>query len=155
MAHLGRLIRITLIIADPTKGRRRYSNKSNMIWSSVVTTSYTRPWAGGGAIPLDCFRSRRSAYWRPGVGIECRPPASFVGDFLVIGVECLFGGRGMRDGVWPGVLAADRGTADCDFLGVANSRTPEARPGAMEAVHVDAAHSTVSSFTERVVRGGR
>ena len=87
------------------------------------------PLGGGGAIPLDCFRSRRSAYWRPGVGIECRPPASFVGDFLVIGVECLFGGRGMRYGVWPGVLAADRGTADCDFLGVANSRTPEADRG--------------------------
>ena len=84
---------------------------------------------GGGAIPLDCLRSRRSAYWRPGVGIECRPPPSFVGDFLVIGVECLFGGRGMRDGVWPGVLAADRGTTVCDFLGVVNSRTPEAERG--------------------------
>jgi hypothetical protein len=55
-------------------------------------------------------------------------PASFVGDFLVIGVECLFDGRGMRDGVWPGVLAADRGTV-CDFLGVVNSRAPEAERG--------------------------
>jgi len=37
----------------------------------------------------------------------------------------LAGGRGIRDGVWPGVLAADLGTTVADFLGVVNSRIPE------------------------------
>ena len=90
-------------------------------------------------MPLpDCLRSNRSAYARPGVGIECRPtkpalPVVFQADR--IGVECLLpllpllpllaGGRGIRDGVWPGVLAADLGTTVADFLGVANSRIPE------------------------------
>lgn len=97
---------------------------------------------GGGAIPPpttppDCFLSSRSAYVRPGVGIECRPAnPALPGVLRAIGVECLLfvvfvllaGSLGILDGVWPGVLAAERGTI-VDFLGVANSRIPEADRG--------------------------